>query len=117
MFCQSYLLSTVISLANPSKDSQRFVDAVVIISAPDWPVGLSNFQNVFDTPFEFGLRMSNNARLCYKLSIKRQMVVTHTFFYVMFCQSSLLSTIISFVYKGKWWFDESMSVIFCMENI
>ena len=49
-------------------------------------------------------------RLC-KLSIQ-----THTF-YFMLCQSSLLSTVISFVYKDKWWFDESMSVIFCMENI
>ena len=28
----------------------------------------------------------------------------------MLCQSSLLSTVISFVYKDKWWFDESMSV-------
>ena len=56
-------------------------------------------------------------RLC-KLSIQRQMVVTHTFLF-LFCQSSLLSTIISFVivYKGKWWFDESISVIFCVENI
>ena len=48
---------------------------------------------------------------------KDKMVVTRTF-YFMRCQSSLLSTvIISFVYKDKWWFDESMSVIFCMENI
>ena len=54
-------------------------------------------------------------RLC-KLSIQRQMVVTHTF-YFMLCKSPLLSTVISFVYKDKWWFDESMSVIFCMENI
>ena len=38
-------------------------------------------------------------------------------FYFMLCQSSLLSTVISFVYKDKWWLDESMSVIFCMENI
>ena len=37
-------------------------------------------------------------------------------FYFMFCQSSLLSIVISFVYKDKWWFDESMSVTFCMEN-
>ena len=36
-------------------------------------------------------------------------MVTHSF-YFMFCQSSLLSTVISFVYKDKWWFDESMSV-------
>ena len=42
-------------------------------------------------------------------------VVTHGF-YFMLCQSSLLSTVIIFVYKDKWWFDESMSVIFCMEN-
>ena len=49
-------------------------------------------------------------RLC-KLSIQRQMVVTHTF-YFMLCQSSLLSTVISFVYKDKMkWFDESMSII------
>ena len=30
---------------------------------------------------------------------------------------ALVSTVVSFVYKDKWWFDESMSVIFCMENI
>ena len=54
-------------------------------------------------------------RLC-KLSIQRQIVVTHTFYFKLW-QSSLLSTVISFVYKDKWWFDESMSVIFCMEHI
>ena len=55
-------------------------------------------------------------RLC-KHSIQRQMVVvTHTF-YFMLCQSSLLSTVISFVYKGKWWFDENLSVIFFIESI
>ena len=54
-------------------------------------------------------------RLC-KLSLQRQMVVTHTF-YFMLCKSSLFSTVRSLVYKDKWWFDESMSVIFCMENI
>ena len=53
-------------------------------------------------------------RLC-KLSIQRQMVMTHTF-YFMLCKSSLFSIVISFVYKEKW-FDERMSVIFCMENI
>ena len=42
-------------------------------------------------------------------------VVTYSF-YFMLCQSSLLSTVVSFVYKDKWWFDESMPVIFCMEN-
>ena len=52
----------------------------------------------------------------YKLFIQRQMMVTHTL-YFMLCKSSLFSTVISFVYKDKWWFDESMSVIFCMENI
>ena len=54
-------------------------------------------------------------RLC-KLFIQKQMVVTHTF-YFMLCKSSLFSTFIRFVYKDKWWFNESMSVIFCMENI
>ena len=54
-------------------------------------------------------------RLC-KLSIQRKMVVTHTFHF-MLCKSSLFSTVISFVYKDKWWFNESMSVIFCVENI
>ena len=54
-------------------------------------------------------------RLC-KLSLQRQMVVTHTF-YFMLCKSSLFSTVRSLVYKDKWWLDESMSVIFCMENI
>ena len=44
-------------------------------------------------------------RLC-KLSIQRQMVMTHTF-YFMLCKFSLFSTVISFVYKDKWWFDES----------
>ena len=53
-------------------------------------------------------------RLC-KLSIQRQMVVTHTF-YFMLCKSSLFSTVINFVYKAKWWFG-GMSVIFCMEDI
>ena len=43
------------------------------------------------------------------------MVVTHIF-YFMLCQPFLLSTVISFVYEDKWWFDESMSVIFCVEN-
>ena len=37
-------------------------------------------------------------------------------FYFMLCQSSLLSTVINFVFKDKCWFDESMSVIFCTEN-
>ena len=34
----------------------------------------------------------------------------------MLCQSSFLRIVICFVYKDKWWFDESMPVIFCMEN-
>ena len=39
------------------------------------------------------------------------MMVTHTF-YFMLCQSSILSIVISLVYKDKWWFDESMSVMY-----
>ena len=46
---------TQFSLGNPSEDRQRFVDAFVLISAPDWSVKLSNFENLLDTPFEFGL--------------------------------------------------------------
>ena len=44
------------------------------------------------------------------------MVVTHTFYFMLY-KSFLFSTVISFAYKDKWWFDESMSVIFCLENI
>ena len=40
------------SLGNPSKDSQRFVDAFVLITAPDWPNRLSNFENVVESQFE-----------------------------------------------------------------
>ena len=54
-------------------------------------------------------------RYC-KLSIQRQMVVTHTFYY-MLCKSSLFSTVISFVFKDKLWFNKSMAVIFCVESI
>ena len=42
-------------------------------------------------------------------------VVTQIF-YFMLRQSSILSTLMSFVYKDKWWFDERMSVTFCMES-
>ena len=51
------------SLGNPSKDRQRFVDADVLISAPDWSVKLPNFENLLETPFEFGLRMPGFAKL------------------------------------------------------
>ena len=54
-------------------------------------------------------------KYCYKLSIQRQTVVTDIFYFIL-CQSFILSTVISFVYKDKLWFDENMSVIFCMEN-
>ena len=50
-------------LGNPSKDHQRFVDAVVLISAPDWSVKLSNFKNLLETPLKFGLRMLGFAKL------------------------------------------------------
>ena len=51
------------SLGNPSKDRQRFVDADVLISAPDWSVKLPNFENLLETPFEFSLRMPGFAKL------------------------------------------------------
>ena len=53
-----------VSLGNPSKDRQRFVDSIVLISTPDWLKELSSFENVVETPFEYSLRTSNNARLC-----------------------------------------------------
>ena len=37
------------------KDRQGFVDAIVLISVPDWSVKLLNFENVPETPFVFGL--------------------------------------------------------------
>ena len=40
------------SLGNRSKDRQRFVDAIVLISAADWSKTLSNFENVVFTAFE-----------------------------------------------------------------
>ena len=36
-------------------DRQQFLHAIVPISAPYWSEGLSFFENVVDTPFEFGL--------------------------------------------------------------
>ena len=50
------------SPGNPSKDRQRFVDSV-LISAPDWSIKLPNFENLLETPFEFGLRMPGFAKL------------------------------------------------------
>ena len=43
------------SLEIPSNDCQQFVDAIVWISAPDWSKTVSNFENVVQSPFEFGL--------------------------------------------------------------
>ena len=51
------------SLENPSKDRQRFIDDDVLISARDWSVKLSNFENLLETPFDFGLRMPGFAKL------------------------------------------------------
>ena len=52
------------SLGNPDKGRQRFVDATVSIYGSNWLKRLSNFENVVETPFEFGLRTSNDARFC-----------------------------------------------------
>ena len=41
--------SYLFSLGDASKDCQRFVDAIVLISAPDWSKRLLNFQNVVQT--------------------------------------------------------------------
>ena len=58
------MIPVSLSLGNPRKDRQGFIDAGFLISASDWSVKLSNFENVADTPFEFGLQMSNDARFC-----------------------------------------------------
>ena len=42
---------------NPSKGHQRFVEAVVLFSAPDWSKRLSNFENVVETQFERSFQM------------------------------------------------------------
>ena len=52
------------SLGSPNKDRQQFVDAIVLISAPDWSKTLSNFEIVVETPIEFDRRTLNNARFC-----------------------------------------------------
>ena len=61
----------MLSLGNPSKDRQRFVDAVVLISAPHWSAKLSNFENLLEMPFEFGLRMLGFAKLFYSYASRR----------------------------------------------
>ena len=45
-------VSSVLSLGNPSKGRQWFVDAIVLISALDWSIRLSNFENVVETAFD-----------------------------------------------------------------
>ena len=52
------------SLGNPSKDRQQFVDAIVLFYGSDWLKRLSNFENIVETPFEFGLRTSKDTRFC-----------------------------------------------------
>ena len=56
-FCREDCIRVaVISLGNPSKDHQRFADAIVLISSPDWSQTISNFEIVVEILFEFGLR-------------------------------------------------------------
>ena len=40
------------SSGHPSKDRQRFVDSVVLITAPHWPNRLANFETVVEMQFE-----------------------------------------------------------------
>ena len=51
-------------------------------------------------------------KYCHKLCT----VHTDSYFLFHALPAFLLSTVISFVYKDKWCFDESMSVILCMES-
>ena len=42
---------------------QRFVDAIVLITAPDWSKGLSKFENTLGChSIEFNLQTSNDGR-------------------------------------------------------
>ena len=41
-----------LSLGNPSRARQQFGNVSVLISFPDWPHRLSNFENVVETQFE-----------------------------------------------------------------
>ena len=43
------------SLGNSSIDHQLFIDADNLILAPDWSKGFSDFENVIQIPFKFGL--------------------------------------------------------------
>ena len=45
-----------VSVEHPSKDSQRFIEAIVLISPADWSKTVSNFENVVQTPFEPALK-------------------------------------------------------------
>ena len=56
------------SLGNPNKGAQRFVDAIVLISAADVSKTHSNCENVVHTPFESAIEHGTTlcfAKLCY----------------------------------------------------
>ena len=40
------------------------VDAIVLISTSDWSKRLSDFENVVQTPFKFGIWTLNDTRFC-----------------------------------------------------
>ena len=42
-----------------------------VVPAPDWPKRFSNFENVAQPPFEFGLRTSNDARFCQNVFVNQ----------------------------------------------
>ena len=55
-----------IGLGNPSKGRQRFLNAIVLISVPDWSNGLSNYKNIIRVQFGCGA-MLGFAELIYQL--------------------------------------------------
>ena len=61
---------TEYSRENPNKSRQRFADAVVLNSAPDWSKKLFNFGNVTETPFKCVLQTLKDARPCQTESSK-----------------------------------------------
>ena len=70
------------SLGNPSKDRQRFVYAIVLISAADWSKMLPNFENVVQMPFESAFE--HQTSLGFAQLIKAKITVPATFKRLLF---------------------------------
>ena len=75
-----------ISLGNPSKDRQRFVDAIVFIPAPKWSNELSKFENIIETQFKLVFErqmMLGFAKLTCEEGLSRSSTSNHLFLFVL----------------------------------